>query len=169
MTTRCLAAYKEIAPTYAECENGFKDFQEFAQWCQEQEGYMLKDGDRFWSLDKDLLVPGNKVYSPSTCLFVPYDVNTTLAHRNTTDLPCGVQVYQYDPSRFVAACKLNGKSYRLGTFDCKFEAHKAWQVKKVEAITFLCDKYVGYPVLRSALLAWLDRFTQEAASGAVMY
>lgn len=169
MNSRCKTPYKEECPTYQGCSVGFKDFQSFAEWCQSQEGYGVKDGERFWSLDKDLLFEDNKVYSEATCIFVPYDVNSTLAHRNTTDLPCGVQIYPHDSSRFVAACKLNGKSHHLGVFDSADLAHKAWQEKKIEAIQFLCGKYTNYPVLHAALVAWLERFKQKVASGAIIY
>ena len=75
---RCSNGYilKE-RPGYASSENKFNSFQEFATWCNNQEGYNNKDPNgRFWSIDKDILSPaGLSYYSEDTCLFVPNDVN----------------------------------------------------------------------------------------------
>lgn len=62
---------------YDEAVNGFKGFQEFAEWCQSEYGYMnVEQNGRFWQLDKDILVSGNMVYSPDTCCFVPNRINS---------------------------------------------------------------------------------------------
>jgi len=62
-------------PNYAGCLNLFKDFQEFACWCQTQEGYRNKDSNgKYWSIDKDIIgSDGN--YSPENCCFIPNYVN----------------------------------------------------------------------------------------------
>ena len=44
------------------------NFQNFAQWFEKN---YIDD----WALDKDILVKGNKVYSPETCCFVPREIN----------------------------------------------------------------------------------------------
>ncbi len=67
------AQYKEKHPTYKDvtvCKE-WHLFSNFKKWMEEQpwEGMCL---------DKDLLVKGNKEYSPSTCAFVPNRVNTLL-------------------------------------------------------------------------------------------
>ena len=45
-----------------------------------------------WELDKDILVKGNKIYSPDTCCFVPKEVNTVFTKRQSKrgDYPIGV-------------------------------------------------------------------------------
>ncbi|MNQ16308.1 hypothetical protein D3C85_293050 [compost metagenome] len=83
---RCSDGYiLKDRPSYIKSENKFKDFQQFAGWCQEQEGYSNKDPNgKFWSLDKDLIVEGNTAYSPETCLFVPNDVNQLFTSKTAT-------------------------------------------------------------------------------------
>ena len=52
------------------------NFQNFARWCEEQEFLNeVDDKGKLYQLDKDILVKGNKIYSPETCCFVPQKVN----------------------------------------------------------------------------------------------
>lgn len=44
------------------------NFQNFAKWFEEN----YVEG---WALDKDILISGNRVYSPETCCFVPSEIN----------------------------------------------------------------------------------------------
>lgn len=53
------------------------------------------DGTTNWegrALDKDFLVEGNKVYSPSTCVFLPSKLNTFIITRGNArgQYPLGV-------------------------------------------------------------------------------
>jgi len=60
-------------------------FSNFYRWWQA----MYVPG---WQPDKDLRVPGNKVYSPETCAYIPHSLNSALndSGRSRTDLPQGV-------------------------------------------------------------------------------
>lgn len=73
MSNRCSSnSEQNNHPGYVGCSlsDNFKNFQFFAEWCNNQIGY--KEG---WHLDKDLLIPGNKIYSEDTCLFLPMEIN----------------------------------------------------------------------------------------------
>ena len=61
-------------PAYIGTTNGFGDFQSFANWSVQQVGY----GVPGYQLDKDLLVKGNKVYSPENCCFLPGEINSAI-------------------------------------------------------------------------------------------
>lgn len=118
--------------------NGFKDFQEFTTWATLQYGYLHKDvNGKFWQLDKDLMVFGNKVYSAETCIFVPHRINTLLTTPFSIETNCPIGVY-WDKieCKFISSCRdgTGGRQIYLGSFDCKFEAHKAWQMFKVQII-----------------------------------
>lgn len=123
MLKRCYRdSYKEMNPTYTECSvcDDWIYFSKFKSWMIEQDW----EGKQ---LDKDLLLRGNKVYSPDTCVFIDNKVNTFLIERNASrgDWPIGVSA---SGKRFSAYCRVlgkNGNEY-LGKFDSPEEAHRAW-------------------------------------------
>ena len=72
MLRRCYsAAWQSRHPAYIGCsvDKRWHSFVAFREWALSQPQW---EG---LHLDKDLLVPGNKVYSPETCLFIPQSVN----------------------------------------------------------------------------------------------
>lgn len=54
------------------CDEWMEDEQSFYRWL-ESESYPCIAGT--YELDKDILIPGNKLYSPNTCCLVPKEVN----------------------------------------------------------------------------------------------
>lgn len=62
-------------PTYSDCIvcEEWLTFSNFKAWMETQDW----EGNQ---LDKDLLVEGNKVYGPDTCVFVSSDVNNFIIH-----------------------------------------------------------------------------------------
>ena len=114
------------------CE-AWKCFQVFAQWHEENwKEYM----DSLWDLDKDLLVKGNKIYSPETCCFVPHEINTSMMDTKEYrgKYPKGVKK---DGNRFAA--RLNGK--HLGLFLTPEEAFTVFKVAKEIYIKEVADKW----------------------------
>ena len=81
--------YQAKQPTYIGCSvsDEWLDYQVFAEWFCEQEY-----SDIGYDLDKDLLVAGNKVYSPEACSFIPRELNSILTDCKAarTNLPQGV-------------------------------------------------------------------------------
>lgn len=131
-------------PTYLGCtvEPSWLLFSEFKSWMASQDWV----GNR---LDKDILVKGNKHYSPTTCCFVPNYVNTCLllSQASRANLPIGVSLYHHNSSnpkiyKAVIKNRRYGKDTEvLGRFFTPSEAHKAWQVKKIEIIKLVIDDY----------------------------
>ena len=133
-------------PTYAEvtvCAD-WLNFQNFAKWCYDQQPFQLKDEKgRWYHLDKDILVKGNKVYSPETCCFVPQEINVllTLNDINRGKYPLGVNHIK-NTGRFQAQASLssNKKSY-LGVFDTPEEAFQAYKTAKESYIKEVANKW----------------------------
>lgn len=141
INTRCKVGSSKQAKhnSYIGCTNGFKDFQELAEWCQSQYGYRNKESNgKFWQLDKDLKIQGNKVYSPDTCIFVPNRVNSLLISCDSSrgSTPLGVSLFRRT-GQFQVRC--SGVPKHLGYFNCEFEAHRTWQKSKVKVIRKICS------------------------------
>lgn len=93
-----------------------------------------------YSLDKDILIRGNKIYSPSTCIFVPQEVNCLLLTNTASrgELPIGVQIHR---NKFRACIRKGTVSKLLGSFSDSGTAHRAWQKAKIEHAKELMEKY----------------------------
>lgn len=149
MNTRCKVdgPFQQRNPTYAGASNEFKNFQIFADWCQDQFGYMeIDEKDQYWSLDKDLMTPGNKIYSPKMCCFAPSALNTLLlAHTSARgDSPLGVH-WCNTKKIYIAQASFSGRQNFLGKFDNPHEAHRAWQRAKMFAFDEALEKYANLP------------------------
>lgn len=84
-------------------------------------------------LDKDLLMPGNKIYCPEMCVFVDHNVNSFILDRRASrgKYPIGVSLHKQS-GKFEADCwnPLTGKRDRLGKFSTPELAHEAWRKTK---------------------------------------
>lgn len=131
MLKRCYSAkYHERHPTYIGCSVApeWRSFMTFKAWMQTQpwQGQQL---------DKDLLIPGNKVYGLEACCFVSQATNLLLTDSAAArgDWPLGV-VWHRSTGRFQTRCCYDGKRKHLGLFDTAAEAHAAWQRYKSKTI-----------------------------------
>ena len=131
MLKRCYSdAYKKKKPTYEGCgvSDNFKSYEYFYEWCHKQIGF----GNQGWHLDKDLLIKGNKVYSESTCVFIPQEINKILVKcvASRGKHPIGVY-WDKTKNAFVAQVSRNkGKQEHLGLFKTEIEAFNAYKQAK---------------------------------------
>lgn len=131
MKTRCQERYQKKYPTYVgvDCCVDWKSFMSFHKWASEN----FKEG---LELDKDILVKGNKIYSPETCAFVPKKLNYILNSFKSGisgTLPMGVSETNNIANKYRACISSEGKRRNLGAFPTAQQAHKAWQwAKSVE-------------------------------------
>ena len=138
MLSRCYnPAMLDRFPTYKDvsvCKE-WHTFSNFKKWFDENfiEGY---------DLDKDLLVKGNKIYSPETCCFTPHKINCTInrCQRSRGSLPIGVH---YDKSRdkYHSALKCGMATKFIGRFNTPLEAFNAYKIAKENYIKELAEKY----------------------------
>ena len=132
----CDESYKEKKPTYKDCTicEEWKLFSNFKKWFDENyvEGY---------ALDKDILVKGNKVYSPYTCCFVPMGLNSLLTKRDNHrgDYPIGV--LKPKRGRFIAEFTKNKKRCIVGRYDTPEEAFYAYKEAKEKHIKDVAQEY----------------------------
>lgn len=151
MLKRCYSkTYKEKHPSYKDCSvcDEWLTFSNFKSWMESQD---YKDKQ----LDKDLLVEGNKIYSPATCVFVDVKINTFTTDCNAArgKYPLGVY-WNKSKNKFKAQCRnpFTGKQKTLGLFTNELEAHHAWKRKKHEhAYALANSQYCNDPRLSEAL------------------
>ena len=121
------------------------NFQSFAAWCESQEFFNAKDGNgKSYQLDKDILVKGNKIYSPDTCCFIPSQINSLFSHVKSSkgEYPVGVS-YVKGRGNFHAYYSKNGKRVNLGHFKTPEQAFQAYKKAKESHIRFMANLWKG--------------------------
>lgn len=141
--------YKERNPTYKDvsvCDE-WLIFSNFKKWMKTQDW----EGNE---LDKDLLVQGNKHYSPELCLFISHKINNLVASCSISNgkLKSGV-VARKDNAKnsFAASCSDKGRQKHLGYYNNEDDAHDAYVKYKYKIIHSEAMKQ-DEPI-RSALLS----------------
>lgn len=153
MLQRCYDTKQHVKhPTYSSCSvsENFKYFPYFKDWCNKQVGFGLVDekGNAF-TLDKDILIKGNKVYSEDTCVFVPFEINSVVIkrHKKRGDNVIGV-CYQKSKRRFISQMSMQGKHKLLGYFQDEMSAFLAYKKAKETYIKELADKWKDHIDIR---------------------
>lgn len=96
----------------------------FKKWLTSHEDWRNKH------VDKDMLVKGNKLYSPETCVMVDKRTNVFLTdiRKNNRKLIGAYPVR--NKFRSHVSNPFTGKRECLGYFTLEIDAHKAWQRRK---------------------------------------
>lgn len=134
----------EKEPSYIGCEviDDWLNYQVFAEWMTSQ-NYR----ECGWQLDKDLLYPGNKLYCPDKCIFLPATINKALAiHKESLkkELPIGVREHR---NSYVVCMNKYGKNTYLGSFKTIEEAQNVYREEKLKYLYELgksekCPKFI---------------------------
>jgi hypothetical protein len=136
---------------YVDCEvcNEWKDFQKFSEWF-----YSKYDPETMnkWDLDKDLLIKGNKIYSPETCCLIPHYINNLfkLTGTKNTVLPGVFKIVA--SGRYIA----NYRRIFLGSFKTKEEAFFKYKTEK--------EKYI-----KQIAELWKDKIEPRAYEAMINY
>ena len=100
----------------------------FKKWMEKQDWHGK-------SLDKDIIAPRSRLYSPETCAFVLKATNSFVTARDASrgDYPIGVYLYK-KTGKYSAQCQnsFTGKNEHLGCFSTPEDAHEAWRKRKHE-------------------------------------
>ena len=98
----------------------------FKKWMEQQDWHGK-------CLDKDIISPGSKLYSPDTCAFVLPATNlfVTASDASRGDYPIGVCLFK-PTGKYKAQCNnpFTGKQEHLGLFSTPEEAHEVWRKRK---------------------------------------
>ena len=131
MLKRCYSEkYLESKPSYIGTSvcNEWLYASEFKKWMEKQDW----EGK---SLDKDIIVPRSKLYSPETCAFVLPATNSFVIASDASrgEYPVGVCLHK-PTGKYKAQCgnPFTGEIEYLGCFSTPEDAHEAWRKRKHE-------------------------------------
>ena len=138
MLSRCYQATNNRSESYKDvtvCDE-WHNFQNFAEW------FYNNCKNNNWFLDKDILCPECRIYSPETCCFIPNEVNSVFKKnsQNTSNLPRGV--YPKD-AKYASAISKFGKQCYLGFYKTSEEAHNEYNKAKKNYLKELSIKWTG--------------------------
>lgn len=130
--------FKEKNYKYNECsiDDRFKSYSYFYEWYVANNIPM----DATFQLDKDILVRGNKIYSPENCIIIPREINNTFLRREADRGPHPIGVSWYK-GRFMSHIGISGKNVHLGYFDNEIDAFIAYKEAKEFRIKQLANKH----------------------------
>jgi hypothetical protein len=138
MLQRCYSrSFQKSRQTYIGCTvcDEWLTFSNFKAWMEKQDW----EGKE---LDKDLLVDGNKVYSPDTCVFISQSLNKFFSYRGKANglLPIGVSIHKASGKYQAKCCNpITNVREHLGYWDNFEEAHEAWVNRKNKIAIMLSE------------------------------
>jgi hypothetical protein len=94
-----------------------------------------------YQLDKDIIKPGNKVYSPDFCLFVPCYINTLLINCAATRGRFKQGVSRTRNGTFKSAVRVDCEWVGLGHFKSESDAYLAYKLAKNSEILRKCEMH----------------------------
>lgn len=148
MLQRCYDPYYlNEHPTYRDCYvcEEWHNLQNFGEWWEYN---VYNCNNEKICLDKDILVKGNKVYSPETCIIVPERINLLFVKKdaNRGDYPIGVDEWsnKINGDKWLKVrCSTLEKREHLGYFPLNrpFQAFYTYKQFKENYIKKVADEY----------------------------
>jgi len=136
--------FKQEHKSYIDCSlcEEWMCMQNFCDWA---ESTKPKDNSIRWELDKDLLIEGNRLYSPETCCWLPKEINLFLSKMSEKaiypkTLADGGVVYRV----FVREGKekqVEKGSHYIGTYYSYEMAVDKWRWVKKQRLNALIQQY----------------------------
>ena len=140
MMTRCYGNRKVTTNSYNDviiCDE-WHIFENFENWFLEN--YYNINEERM-TVDKDILIKGNRIYSPTNCLIVTQYINSLFASVNFNKIRCGT-CFIKNYNMYKASCKrIDSKNSFIGYYENIEDAHNAYIITKREVIRQIADKY----------------------------
>lgn len=132
--------FKNEHPTYENvtCCDEWLLFDNFYEWLHEQPNFSMWHDNSNWSVDKDILIKKNKIYSSQTCCLVPQNVNVLFTKRTLDRGECPIGVSKdRRTGKYIAQCENPLLSHRmpyLGTYNTPTDAFNAYKKYKENVI-----------------------------------
>lgn len=135
--------YKNKNPSYNDvtiCDQWIK-FSNFKNWFDAN----YVDG---FEIDKDILIQGNKLYSPDTCCFVPRRINTLLLNKQRTNTSGMIGIHEQKNGSYSANITMCEVKKHLGTFKTAEEAAAAYVRAKTEYANKVVMEYFNNGLIK---------------------
>jgi hypothetical protein len=165
MMQRCYSkAYQKGMKTYEGCTvcEEWHCFDTFSKWMIDNYYNVYNE---VMCLDKDILIKGNKIYSPETCVFVPENINLLFVKCDNSrgEYPIGVYYNEKLINKYSSSFHnhIINKQIYLGNFDSKEEAFKEYKKGKEIYIKEVAERYKEQIplVLYDAMYNWIVEIT----------
>lgn len=104
-----------------------------------------------WAIDKDLLVEGNKIYSPKTCRFIPIQLNSMFTGSSSSKSLLPIGVYKSKYGKYISQIRINKKLTYLGTFNNIEDASDEYMKAKKAYVLSLLSKYLEMGVCQELI------------------
>lgn len=144
------SSWKSNRPTYDDvtvCED-WKYLSKFIEWVDSQPNKDWQNCEP----DKDILVKGNKHYSPETVVFINKSLNKFMTESSAMrgELLIGV-CFAKNRVQYVAQCRnpFTKRGQYLGRFATELEAHLAWKHRKHELACLLAEKETDQRIIHA--------------------
>lgn len=147
MIRRCYNPYLLNTNRYARYRDclvctDWLNLQKFGEWYEDN--YYEIDNETM-HLDKDIMIKGNKIYSPETCIFVPQIINDIFVRqfKKTTNLPTGCYIHD---NKLFMSCRIGNKRIYRSGYDLTQveEAFNDYKLIKEAYIKEVAERYKKY-------------------------
>ena len=132
------------------CEE-WRYFSNFKKWFDENyiEGF---------SLDKDIINKGNKIYSPDNCAYVTKYINSILLLRKRDRGKCPLGVHKNKKGVYISSISKKGKIIMLGCYTNEYDAFNSYKINKEKYIKDVATEYYNKKLINKkvyeALMNW---------------
>lgn len=151
---------KEKQPSYKdkECCEEWLNYENFYEWLHSQPNFDKWYNGKRWAIDKDILVKGNKVYSPDTCCLIPQNINCLFLKREAERgvYPIGVC---YKKDGFLASYHnpFTNKKEEIGYYSTPKKAFAAYKDYKENLIKKIANiEYGNGNITKECYRAMMD-------------
>ena len=140
MLWRCYGKRRKESESYSDvfvCDE-WHNYSEFEKWC---DTHYWECGIERMTLDKDILIKGNREYSKDSCLIVPQFINSLFAGVDFDNKNCGTTLRK-NRNTYRASCKnIYAGSSLIGYYKTKEEAHLGYIKGKRDIIKMVANDY----------------------------
>lgn len=128
--------------------------------CNVSEEWLIFDNFYKWmitkdfknkELDKDIILPGNKIYSKDTCCFVYRSINLLFRETDCAYFGKGI-TYNTRQDSFSSTITINKVRHFLGCFKTAKEAKDTYNIERNNYINYLADIEIDKDISRGMRL-----------------